>query len=107
MPFAGTAAALSTTIPAQHFARMWPREVFDYFTEKSERRRILGILYKPGVYILYRDDIPYYVGQADKAMAIDCGSMQIFRAAGITISGISFQFLLLMIQISALKWKRC
>jgi len=51
------------------FARMWPREVFDCLVsdETSSRRgklaKGLDILNEPGVYVLYRDDVPYYVGQ--------------------------------------------
>lgn len=54
------------------FARMWPREVFDYLVPKENSSRTqklargLEILKEPGVYVLYRDDIPYYVGQAAK-----------------------------------------
>ena len=51
------------------YARMWPREIFDYIdedgkTKKSTLARSLEFLRKPGVYILYRDDVPYYVGKA-------------------------------------------
>jgi hypothetical protein len=49
-------------------ARMWPREIFDTPSSRGRRGRKLAddldILQKSGVYILYRDDIPYYVGQA-------------------------------------------
>ena len=40
---------------------MWPREVFD---RELTLVRGLAILSKPGVYVLYRDDVPYYIGQA-------------------------------------------
>jgi hypothetical protein len=57
----------------EEYARMWPREVFDYLIPNengSGRKRILGkgldLVNKPGVYVLYRDDIPYYIGQAKK-----------------------------------------
>ena len=43
------------------YARMWPREVFGKAGLKKE---ILDFLENPGVYILYRDDKPYYIGQA-------------------------------------------
>jgi hypothetical protein len=63
-------------------ARMWPREVF-YRLGRSEGRyrfvrnesgngkkieapRGLELLNQPGVYVLYRDGVPYYVGQATK-----------------------------------------
>jgi hypothetical protein len=57
----------STPIVAK-YARMWPREVFDCPAPVGSSRRVLGktleILQKPGIYILYRDDVPYYVGRA-------------------------------------------
>jgi hypothetical protein len=51
------------------YARMWPREIFDHIdedgkTKKSTLARSLEFLRQSGVYILYRDDVPYYVGQA-------------------------------------------
>jgi hypothetical protein len=46
-------------------ARMWPREVF-YRGREYLRDPELAILGEPGVYVLYRDDVPYYVGQATK-----------------------------------------
>jgi hypothetical protein len=51
------------------YARMWPREVFDYVTSEPGKRleylaKDLPILRQPGVYVLYRDDIPYYIGKA-------------------------------------------
>jgi hypothetical protein len=50
---------------------MWPREVFDATVQTDSGRktpvaRTLENLKQPGVYILYRDDIPYYVGQAKR-----------------------------------------
>ena len=54
------------------YARMWPREVFEKFEpEESKGRKIImakssKFLEGPGVYILYRDDEPYYIGQAEK-----------------------------------------
>jgi hypothetical protein len=63
----------------EEYAHMWPREVFDYLVDDesgSGNRGILGhgpkkgqgvdLLGKPGVYVLYRDDIPYYIGQANE-----------------------------------------
>ena len=54
------------------YARMWPREVFDCLMTEGDTNRKrpvakakgLEILKEPGVYVLYRDDIPYYIGQA-------------------------------------------
>ena len=62
------------------YARMWPREVF--YRRLSKPRPIAGskknppvttpwlyktmdLLAQPGVYALYLDGVPYYVGQAD------------------------------------------
>ena len=45
--------------------RMWPQRIFDRvdIIGKGKEKR-LNELRKAGVYILYRDDEPYYVGQA-------------------------------------------
>lgn len=67
------------------YARMWPREVFYRLapTETTNKTkgatkakkgkktprllfRHIELLAKPGVYVLYRDGVPYYVGQAKK-----------------------------------------
>ena len=54
------------------YARMWPREVFDCLLTEDDTKheqpvsKGLEILKEPGVYVLYRDDIPYYIGQAAK-----------------------------------------
>jgi hypothetical protein len=51
------------------FARMWPREIFDHLPEAAQKKPLaksIEFLNQPGVYILYRDDIPYYIGRADK-----------------------------------------
>jgi len=57
---------------------MWPREVFHRLAERKKRVqkgeksgprllfREIEPLKKPGVYVLYRDAVPYYVGQAQK-----------------------------------------
>jgi hypothetical protein len=53
----------------ERYARMWPREVFDYVIRKKVKQaaylaKELDVLKQPGVYILYRNDVPYYVGKA-------------------------------------------
>lgn len=64
--------AAKTNQIVEEYARMWPREVFDCLvpSENSGKKKILGkgldLLNKPGVYVLYRNDIPYYIGQALK-----------------------------------------
>jgi hypothetical protein len=44
-------------------AQMWPRSVFDF----EGRETVKECLQKPGVYVLFRDDQPYYVGKTTKA----------------------------------------
>ena len=60
---------------AQHkivsaYAQMWPREVFDI--REPKRHKFLGsikkLLSQPGVYVLYRDDHPYYVGKTARPL---------------------------------------
>ena len=53
------------------YARMWPREVFDYKASGTKGHAVtlaktFEILSHPGVYILYRDDVPYYIGKAKR-----------------------------------------
>ena len=64
------------------YARMWPRAVFYRNAESKGTKktppkkgklriskklfRTLELLKQPGVYILYRDDVPYYIGQAKR-----------------------------------------
>jgi len=49
------------------YVRMWPRGVFSKGeSEKQMLARSLDFLKGPGVYILYRNDTPYYIGQATK-----------------------------------------
>jgi len=63
--------ASSTQMPeivSQH-ARMWPREVFNYRISGPNGKPValaktLDVLSHPGVYILYRNDLPYYIGKA-------------------------------------------
>ena len=51
------------------YARMWPRQVWDIFDGKYLVVRKLPELQQSGVYILYRDDVPYYVGKTKTALA--------------------------------------
>ena len=48
------------------YAELWPREVFDI---REGKNRLLmeaqKLLSGPGVYILYRDDVPYYIGKTE------------------------------------------
>jgi hypothetical protein len=49
------------------FISMWPREVCDIRPQGTKRLFIRDFpeLKKPGVYVLYREDQPYYIGQAE------------------------------------------
>ena len=50
------------------YARMWPREVFTSVPARDgtgKKQITPPFLDKAGVYILYRNDMPYYIGQAD------------------------------------------
>ena len=44
------------------YAKMWPRTVFDIKDKGKLLTEIRGLLQESGVYVLYRDDRPYYVG---------------------------------------------
>jgi len=62
---------LKSSKAVTQYARMWPREIFDHVAEAGESpsrplARSLEFLNQPGVYILYRDDLPYYIGKAAK-----------------------------------------
>jgi hypothetical protein len=52
------------------YARMWPREVFDRIISVDGKNKMLAkhldILENHGIYILYRDGVPYYIGKATK-----------------------------------------
>lgn len=56
------------------YVKMWPREVFNIHRGKklvvntAELKSHLQILWNPGVYVLYRDEHPYYVGQASNKL---------------------------------------
>lgn len=48
------------------YARSWPREIFDVKKGKTFLFKQIEFLRQRGVYILYRDEHPYYIGKADK-----------------------------------------
>ncbi|HEX9221874.1 MAG TPA: GIY-YIG nuclease family protein [Candidatus Acidoferrales bacterium] len=48
------------------YARGWPREIFDIKKGSKLLAKQLPFLQQPGVYILYRDEHPYYIGKADR-----------------------------------------
>ena len=57
------------------YARVWPREVFEKFPpptgngKQTIMAKAVSFLDGPGIYILYRDDEPYYIGQAKRLRA--------------------------------------
>jgi hypothetical protein len=53
-------------VPISGYARMWPRALFNIKDGKRLLVKSVPTLEKPGVYVLYRDDVPYYVGKATK-----------------------------------------
>jgi hypothetical protein len=59
---------MKKTKPVASYARTWPRQLFDCKDGKRllVKDKDLDILSKPGVYVLYREDVPYYVGQAKR-----------------------------------------
>jgi hypothetical protein len=86
---------------------MWPREVFYRSGSVNPRKRLskeLEFLERPGVYVLYRDDVPYYIGKARNFAGV-CIDTQMCRRVGITTSGTSFLHLLSKIQNSGMKLK--
>jgi len=57
------------------FIRMWPRSIFDppisgegEAGRRSSIAKGIDALAKPGVYVLYRDDTPFYIGQAKRKL---------------------------------------
>jgi len=61
--------AKNTGTIVSKYAELWPREVFD-FREQKNRLMVEAqeLLNRPGVYILYRDDAPYYIGKTEGAL---------------------------------------
>src|SRR5579864_1277696 len=49
----------------RQFFRMWPRALFHMKEGKAVLKTTLN---KPGVYILYRDDEPYYISKTSKPL---------------------------------------
>lgn len=48
------------------YLKMWPRESLDLRKGNRLVQDVWGLLMHPGVYVLYRDDQPYYVGRAKR-----------------------------------------
>jgi len=51
------------------YAQMWPREVFHIVEKNRLLKEVLDALEKPGVYVLYIDDVPHYIGKATRRLA--------------------------------------
>jgi len=47
------------------YAQMWPREIFDRGAVEARR---FPFLKEPGVYVLYNNERPYYIGKANSMM---------------------------------------
>ena len=48
-------------------AQLWPRRIFDLRDRNKNKylEDVTGLLRnKAGVYVLYRDDVPYYIGKS-------------------------------------------
>ncbi len=77
------------------FVSMWPREICDVTIPERKGRLFIGEfedLEKPGVYVLYRNDQPYYIGKAESLLAgftTTLTRLQIHTS----ISGTSFRLL--------------
>lgn len=52
-----------TGVIVTEYAKMWPRAVFDMKEGGKHPVEAKKLLQSCGVYVLYRDDMPYYVGQ--------------------------------------------
>jgi hypothetical protein len=50
------------------YARMWPREIFDAKDGNQLLARGCEFLTQKGVYILYRDEHPYYIGKTSRSL---------------------------------------
>jgi hypothetical protein len=45
------------------YAKMWPRVIFDMKAPQAKE-----LLQEPGVYVLYRDEMPFYVGKTERPL---------------------------------------
>jgi hypothetical protein len=50
------------------YASTWPREVFDARRGKQSLAAHLPFLEEKGVYVLYRDEHPYYIGKSGSSL---------------------------------------
>ena len=59
---------LRDSVLVQKFIRMWPRAIFHTHEIDGQKGSIAGSipeLDSSGVYVLYRDDVPFYVGKTE------------------------------------------
>src|SRR5260370_42409025 len=56
---------MSNNFTKEQFFRMWPRALFHM---KDGKAFIEKHLLSPGVYVLYRNDEPYYIGKTSKPL---------------------------------------
>jgi len=84
----------------RQFFRMWPRALFHMKQGKAVLEENLN---KPGVYILYRDDVPYYIGKTKKLSSSVSAAMHSSPThAGITF-GTTFPRLRFQIHLTEMK----
>jgi hypothetical protein len=50
------------------YAQVWPRTVFDIKAAGKLAKDVREALCDPGVYVLFREDQPYYVGKTSRAL---------------------------------------
>jgi hypothetical protein len=50
------------------YAQMWPREMFDMKKKGELLKEPKQALRLPGVYVLYRDDQPHYIGKTSQSL---------------------------------------
>lgn len=50
------------------YVKMWPRDVFHMKVGNKHPKDVQSQLQSSGVYVLYRDDMPYYVGKTSKKL---------------------------------------
>jgi hypothetical protein len=53
----------------ESYARTWPREVIEFLNDRQAGRTadvasVTKTLEQPGVYVLFKDDVPHYAGKA-------------------------------------------
>jgi hypothetical protein len=55
---------MQKTKPITMYAKKWPRQLFNCRDGRRLVVKQIDMLSEPGVYVLYKDDEPYYVGKA-------------------------------------------